>query len=511
MTDNLTELTPTSTTFSFASGQVVTLDQNQIEKIPYLSAIVSSGDRFESARDENAHYKLDPNINFIDFSFVIESLSFRSVRQLFTCLPKENDAIPIIALLDFLGLGLQPDPTLKEVDATFFSSVVYNPVSEKHLQIVRPSVVQDIAVRFAIAIVKEEYDFKNRVVIDQIYWFTIFILGAHKLFGPRLRHHVLKTVENCFSLFEPSQVKPLMELKQTTDNASREPVSTTTEYDIGPDGENFPDLERLLDLDNYPRCFRDDFDWHTRVFFNRRTYLHFSLNEDDYSWWCKKSFSERDLLEPTSKRVLEIMYERLQSQICQHAAAVLHENRNKKRIVPVPVSDSVWYIECETLPSRIENLFKTEAVQAEIRGHILDRICILVPKLEQRHKLLKVILKYDEISEYEYVFSFRRPHLETMQKEAICHQLLLDKLDHCSNVVVEQIQQRVFELLCISALKQFNLWLNTERDIDELSRELRSDHQRKESSFNTCKIIHKKYQKPIHKSVPKCQLKYSKH
>lgn len=202
----------TATTFRFASGEVLSLNEDQINKIPYLTAIVSATQYFESTCDEDGHCKLDPQINYEHFSFVLESLSFHSIRQLFTHLPKKMDIISIIALLEFLGFGSQTNPTLNEVDSTFFSTVVYSPLLGKHLQIVRPTVIQDMAVRFAIAMAKEEYDFTKQKVIDQIYWFIMFILSAYDLFGSCLRHHVSKIAEHCFYIFKPSLLKPLKQL-----------------------------------------------------------------------------------------------------------------------------------------------------------------------------------------------------------------------------------------------------------------------------------------------------------
>ena len=130
MTDDSNKWQDTSVTFRFTSGQILALGEDQIKKIPYLAAMVSSADRFESARDEDGHYKLDPNINHQYFSFALQSLSFHSVEQLFIRLSEEENVIPIVALLDFLGLLPQPLPTLKEVDSIFFSSFVYSPTAK---------------------------------------------------------------------------------------------------------------------------------------------------------------------------------------------------------------------------------------------------------------------------------------------------------------------------------------------------------------------------------------------
>jgi len=76
MNDNISESTTTAITFRFASGQILSLDEDQIEKILYLAAVVSSADHFESTRDGDGYYKLDSHIEFTHFSFVLESLSF---------------------------------------------------------------------------------------------------------------------------------------------------------------------------------------------------------------------------------------------------------------------------------------------------------------------------------------------------------------------------------------------------------------------------------------------------
>ncbi|CAF1472321.1 unnamed protein product [Rotaria sp. Silwood1] len=213
MINDIDELaTATTKTFRFSSGDLITLEDDQIEKIPYLTALVSSAHSFESICNKNGHYNLDPHIEFKQFSFAIQSLSFHSVRQLFTHLPKQNNIISIIALLDFLGIGPQPDPSLKEVDSIFFSNIVYSPLLENYLQIIRLPDIQDMTVRFAITMAKEEYDFTNRNVIDQIHWFIRFILSAYKFFGPRLRHHVYKIAKHCFSLFKRSLLKFLRKL-----------------------------------------------------------------------------------------------------------------------------------------------------------------------------------------------------------------------------------------------------------------------------------------------------------
>jgi hypothetical protein len=239
MNDNSGKCLATMTkTFLFASGELLTLEQNQIEKVSYLDAMVSSADNFKSIYDEHGHLKLDPRIDFKHFSFAIESFAFRSIRQIFTHLPKQHDVIAIIALFDFLGLASQPSPTLIEVDLTFFANTPFNSILYSYEQIIKPCVLQDMAVRFGIAMAKEEYDFSKREVIDQIYWFVMFILCAPQLFGPRLRHHIYKMAEYYFSLFSIASLRLLEKLIHTTAKNTRKLSSSNSDNDIGPDKEH---------------------------------------------------------------------------------------------------------------------------------------------------------------------------------------------------------------------------------------------------------------------------------
>jgi hypothetical protein len=250
MADDIGESITKTKTFCFASGEILTLDENQIEKIPYLTAIVSSGDHLESSRDENGHYKLDRGIKYKHFSFALESLTFHSVRQQLTRLPEQSDIIPIIALLDFLGIGPQPDPSLKEVDLVFFHNLVYSPLLKKYIQIVRPCVIRDMAVRFAIAMAKEEYNFSQRQIIDQLYWFIMCILSGRILFEPCLRYHVYKIAEHCFSMFKPSLLKPLKKLVEQANTYTRKLTVIIDQENFNDDETNNQPLEQVLNLSN---------------------------------------------------------------------------------------------------------------------------------------------------------------------------------------------------------------------------------------------------------------------
>ena len=95
----------TTHSFRFGSGKVVTLDEHQINRIPYLARLVSSADRFVGARVEEGHCQTRST----DRSQILpltpsKSVRRRSLQELVAQLPLKHDVTAVIAHLDFLGL-----------------------------------------------------------------------------------------------------------------------------------------------------------------------------------------------------------------------------------------------------------------------------------------------------------------------------------------------------------------------------------------------------------------------
>ena len=516
--DNHEEPLSTATTFRFASGELLTIDQNQIDKIPYVSAIVSSTGRFELARDDEGYLKLDPWINYDDFKFILKLTSFTSIRQLFTHLPKEINAIPIIALWNFLGLDSQCSPTLKEVYQTFFSTVTYNPTNGNYTRIIKPPAIQEMAVRFAIGIVKEEYDFTSDDVIDHIYWLVMFILSAYKFFGTRLRHHVHMIVENCFNIFKPSQLKPLNRLKMKMDYDARKRHASRYYYIY--DTYKVPNFLHSNEIsfdyyganENYIYSRR----WFHDMFVDYCIQKKF-LNTGSYFISCIPK--KEPLLKPVYKNVLETMYCRLQDQIYHHMISYLNDKHNRKRAKPDSWFSFSTLFDSESLelPSTIKELFKSELVKKEIRELILEQLHILVPKLKQKHiELVREHQSYDSnplnayLSYQRLRWSLSYLPFESLENQILQHTQLLDKLDHPSNIVIEQMESCVYELLCIAVSNQLNSWDETENEINELRNFLAPELNINDMLHSIPKSAYQRYQTSPAKAVPKCQLKYGK-
>ncbi|CAF1954324.1 unnamed protein product [Rotaria magnacalcarata] len=250
------ESSTTTKTFHFGSGQLLALSEDQAGKIPCLTALVSAGPNFDSIQLNNGYDSLDSRIDYRDFQFALDSISFHSIRQIFTRLPKNCNSLAIIALSDFLAIRPERDPTLDEVNSSFFWNVEFGDKLGTYKFIYSSYHIQDMALRFAIALIKEEYDFSNHQVIDQIHWFIMFILSAHKLFETHLRYHVHKIAENCFSWFCPFLLERLYRLEERTEKEIRD-NSITASIHINPHRE----IDALYSFNVFPDDCRCHF-WH---------------------------------------------------------------------------------------------------------------------------------------------------------------------------------------------------------------------------------------------------------
>lgn len=465
----------TKTFCSTSSNELWILTDDQIEKIPYLTALVSSAEYFESSCDEYGHYKLDPSIQSNYFSFALHSFSFKSVRQIFTHLPKQNDIMSIIAHFDFLGIAPHPNPTFEEIDAVFFSNIVYKPSLNAYIHIIRPFEIQDMAVRFAFALAKGEYDLNNSNVIDQIYWFVMFIQSAYELFGPRLRHHIYRIAEYCFSLFSPNLLKPLRRLLQRTQkgtitvlNSIDEDLCFYEEEQQPPPSQSLSDENHSLNYIERPMILEkseieyspsSNFGWYYPGYFY-----------GDRRWrpWFRKLFpDEDDLLKPIRRIIIDTVYERLQNELCKSLRTVIHQCQ---------FSDEKQ----QSYRSILLNILKHKCVQEEINERIAKELYKLKPKLESTHT--ELVIKLREYEQKLIPLQIERDHssmafffnpdiakFEECQNETLIYKLLLEKI-YQYTPIIEQIRQDVIQAMYKAAKIQIKHWQKTHQEIIELQR-----------------------------------------
>ncbi|CAF4303306.1 unnamed protein product, partial [Rotaria sp. Silwood2] len=497
----------TNKTFRFNSGQLLTLNEYQIGKIPYLTALVSTGPHFDSIKVDEGHYLLDSRIDYQDFLFALDSISFHSVRQIFIHLPKNYNTLAIIALLDFLGVGFKRGPILEEVNSTFFWNFEYGDELGSYQLIYRSSDARDMAVRFAIAMANEEYDFSNRQIIDQIYWFIMFILSAYELFETNLRYHVYKIAENYFSVFCPSLLKCLYQLEQRTEKEIQEKSISTSNY-IDPKQENNL-LWNFNMFNNDHTCHIWDRNFLGTEHFSQSVISFLRWNSYSYGFnrYCKMFYYGDEDLEPIYKKVLKYMYKCLLSTVLEQVSAETSGNK----------FDDFDQVKYKTI---LHDILNRNTVQVAIQERILSEICELTAKLEDKYaKLKKTIQVYernlnaliqDETQSYslrQAVWGVGKPTLNRKQNEALMCERILNKLYEYESVL-DKIRNKVLNDLHYHFMNEIEGFLDRQQVIWMRLNNI-SSIQKEKKTLLKLKKMNKIQTTTKYRPLPKIQCKYT--
>ncbi|CAF1544301.1 unnamed protein product [Rotaria sp. Silwood1] len=463
MNNHISESSSTTKLFRFSSGQCLTLNEYQIEKIPYLTALVSAGINFDSIKVNEEYYLLDSQIDYEHFLYVLDSISFQTVREIFIHLPKNYNILAIIALLDFLAIEFEKDPTLEEVNSSFFWTADFGNKLGTYQFIYRPSDIQDMTVRFAIAIAKEKYDFRNRKVIDQIYWFIMFILSAHELFETHIRYHVQTIAENCFSIFCPSLLKCLYRLEQRIEKEIRKTSITTNNLLWNLNTFNNDCIFHFWDFDYL--CIKRRLDL---TFRNCSCYgfMLFIKSKKESSFFCdcrNKSYNMDKYLEISRQKILENIYKHLLSLVLEQILLETHSHEFDDY-------DELIY------KSILDNILNNNTVQRIIQENISLEICELKSKLKRKYaELTKDIQTYERnrsivtkdnlrthllLSYWEMNDSI----LKIKQNEALAYEQTLKKL-HQYESVIDQIRNAILVDLYDLFTDEIQIFINRQEEI----------------------------------------------
>jgi hypothetical protein len=526
MTDNNTDQSSTTTqSFRFGSGEVITLDEQQINRIPYLAGLVSSADWFVGARDEQGHLKLDPIIEFQYFCDALTTSSCGSLQELLAHLPLKRDIIAVIAHLDFLGLVDQGNPTLDEVDDTFFCTLVYDIHCRTSKETVRWYKFQNMAARFAIALVKEEYDFADEQVMDRIYWYVMFILSAHSVFNAYLRHSVYRVAKRCFHLFKPSHLKLLEKLRRETEQKMNQLPSSTSGGDAGDNEDCDRTLEQLIDAHPESITRRLDYLGESLFFMWWRSRSVHEEYPDDDCLLSKEPSQEGFLLESLVAAVSQMVYECLQPAAAYHiteisplSTSIMQEERLDYDLARFSLRSPLSALPPPTLKGTINkellrDLVETKLVQDQIVNLTLNALPILIRKLERRHLQLMEEIKDGArfpvsrllwILLFAFLLDERQP--ETLQSDARAHKLLLEKLRQ-RTLGVEELHERVLQRLYQAAVGQIALWTRDQSLVRYLRVAVSKPYRMDRLVPRGAPHYHRNHkQKPL----PKKQVKHSK-
>ena len=453
------EPSETSTkTFFFTSGELCHLDDQQIQNIPYLSATVSAAQLIPSMRDDRGFYKLDSRIQHFDFDFVLKSFSFNRIRLIFTHLPKRIDILTIIDLYDFLGLTSIEEPTFEEVDLTFFSTMIYKPSKSRYIEKIREFELQDMAVRFAIALARETYDGSNSDVIDQIYWFVMFILSAYDYFGPRLRHHVHRIAEHYFSMHSPGHLEPLSK------TVEREKEGKITVLDSVCEDFGFYEKTKGVIRESGIVSYLEKPLIAVKPDLMRRSVYRSYRSDRNFRWSSfyspelRPELQMEETLAAILTRLVDTMYERLQYQINKRFEKFLHEDNN---------------MGFHPYRSRFNDLFGHQIVKEAIDVAALPELRKILPTLQKNHEeLVKGLRECQQIQELatenghvNLLLAFQNydGHFESYQEQVLEYVNLLEEMDEGRPFI--GMQKIVIDRLHKAVVKQIEGWQTNNRKI----------------------------------------------
>ncbi|CAF1524015.1 unnamed protein product, partial [Rotaria sp. Silwood1] len=71
------------------SNKLIYLTQEQLDRIPYLSALVAHKNDFSSIENENGEYVLSSRIRYTWFTAILRSITTEQPSALFTELPED--------------------------------------------------------------------------------------------------------------------------------------------------------------------------------------------------------------------------------------------------------------------------------------------------------------------------------------------------------------------------------------------------------------------------------------
>ena len=202
------------------TNEHVCLTEKQLDRIPYLSALLSHRDDFLSIENENGEYLLNHPIRYKWFIPILQSITFEQPYLLFNELPEDENILDTLQLFDYLGIKSFDSPLLKGYDLLLTN--LRNDSDEKtsleyhHTNLFE---VRNTATQFVVSISKNEYNLHHADTIESIFQLIKIILSNNIAFSSRFRYHTLTIVkEYCLPLFSNEQRRQLLTARDIARN-----------------------------------------------------------------------------------------------------------------------------------------------------------------------------------------------------------------------------------------------------------------------------------------------------
>jgi hypothetical protein len=227
-------------TFRFGtSDESVHLNQQQLNSIPYLAALVAHKDDMLSIQNQNGEYVLNPSISYRWFIIILRSITLDQPYILFTDTSEHENILDVLHLYDYLCINILHVPIMKgnQSDPAYDSDdirIEYRKAN--HLETL------DTAARFIMALNKNKYNLDNCKSIRDIFFLVKCIFSNSSVFNSQFWYHTLTIVKQCcFSSFSQKQQRQLSTRRQIlTENVNHS--STYMLYDDQFPSERYQDV-----------------------------------------------------------------------------------------------------------------------------------------------------------------------------------------------------------------------------------------------------------------------------
>jgi hypothetical protein len=287
MTEKI-ETTDTNTqimyyTFRFGtSDKFVHLTQQQLDSIPYLTALVAHEDDISSIVNENGEYVLNPPIHYHQFMIIVRSITLDQPYILFTDTSEDENILDILHLYEYLCINTLRVPILKgDQSVSSYDSDIDN--GRIRIEYCKANDLEtfDTAARFIIALSKNKYNSDDHRTVRDIFFLIKSIFSNSSVFDSRFRYHTLTIVKQCcFSLFSQKHQRQLPTSQQIINGDTRNDSLAYSYYDDQSPAKRYKDafnwraiyitteekeINRLLGHSNDNLCLKS----HAIIWFDR--------------------------------------------------------------------------------------------------------------------------------------------------------------------------------------------------------------------------------------------------
>lgn len=225
------------------SNKLIQLTQQQLERIPWLSCIVTHKDDFSTIQNDYGEYVLNTRIRYNWFIPILHWVTLERPSVLFTELSQDANVLSMLKLYDYLCIDPLPVPLLK-CQHLARSNFIDIKDEKKSVEYHRANILEarDMAVQFIVALSRNEYKLDDYETIQCVFSLVMIIMSNLNVFSARLCHHTFTIVKQyCFMFFSHHQRYQLYNAEQSVQrNMTESSINVCQDTQVLP--ENFENV-----------------------------------------------------------------------------------------------------------------------------------------------------------------------------------------------------------------------------------------------------------------------------